>query len=53
MPLTEEEMMYILKKVRTIAWISFADDRTVEEKDKALREILVATREIGNEPNHS
>lgn len=49
MDFTPEQMLEMLKRVRLLATISYSDDRTVEEKDRALREILVVTRDIGND----
>ena len=48
--LTRDDLVQMLRTVRTLAWISYSDDRTIEEKDTALRQILVTTRLVGNEP---
>lgn len=47
--MTEEEMMKMLKLVRTLAWIGWADSRREEEYKTALYEILVATKRVGND----
>jgi hypothetical protein len=49
--ISREQLIYMLKEARELAWISYADDRTLEESKIALRSILVATRDVGNEPN--
>lgn len=44
-----EELLDYLKLVRNTAWISYADDRTVQEMKRALRAILVITKFVGND----
>ena len=46
---TREQLLHMAKEVRSLAWISFADHRTVEETKVALHAILVATVSLGNE----
>jgi len=41
----------LLKTIRSIASVSHFDDRRVEEFQKSMREILILTRHIGNEPS--
>lgn len=48
--LSNEQLIHMLKTVRSMAWIGFADNRTFEEQKNVLREILIVTRDIGNEP---
>lgn len=44
------ELITLIKRLRTLAWIGLADGRTSEEKDKALREIQILTAWVGNDP---
>lgn len=39
----------LLKRVRQVAWIGLADGRTMEEKDRALREVQKLTQMFGND----
>jgi hypothetical protein len=50
--LSKEEMFDMLRMVRAIAWIGYADGRNEYDYKQALYDILKETREVGNDYMH-